>query len=136
MMWVRICIPLNMHVAVEARTGFVVLDLGLGDEGGLCTLRPFEECFMGMVRQDNALGWRAGAVTLELWNWSRVFYSILEKYRAPRSQLEPVPFSHRRLWWKLLVGFDRPVRIGMDEEYDETSAGRLKSNNMADHILS
>ena len=77
MMWVRICIPLNMHVAVEARTGFVVLDLGLGDEGGLCTLRPFEECFMGMVRQDNALGWRAGAVTLELWNWSRVFYSIL-----------------------------------------------------------
>ena len=35
MMWVRICIPLNMHVAVEARTGFVVLDLGLGDEGGL-----------------------------------------------------------------------------------------------------
>ena len=45
MMWVHICIPLNMHVAVEARTGFVVLDLGFGDEGGLCALLPFEECY-------------------------------------------------------------------------------------------
>ena len=45
MMWVHICIPLNMHVAVEARTGFVVLDLGFGDEGGLCARRPFEECY-------------------------------------------------------------------------------------------
>ena len=132
MMWVHICIPLNMHVAVEARTGFVVLDLGLGDEGGLCALRPFEECYgNGAAGQCAGLAGSRG----DTCGIGPVSF-ILFWYRAPRAQLEPVPFSHRRLWWKLLVGFDRPVRIGMDEEYDETSARRLKSNNMADHILS